>query len=440
MLATALHGAHIRPSALGHRWMASSPGQLRKLLRRAKLLGAELQDWSHERQMLWRAKLKDQFQVAKDLKKLPPGELVERCWDQMLLANRRFDDRFNAAFYRIMDALMARVKEVQRRGATEHCLAAWQQSRARLQLLKLLQGLGLEHTWRQVKDETSRASSRQISGKARSKADPWLDAGVITLIGMSVGSAMHGFYFYSLLFSTWSCLRSLRRFVVLCLDTEDANRLFRYAPTDLKKRKMELFNWLHFELNAMRQIRAGNLHYIGRVGEKDWDWVHDPKNDHGPETLFDLAMEAVANHPRVHEWVGAKVLPKAEPDKAVYRMHEGIAETFLGWTVKGELGEAEIQVKSIGSLVDFIYVFPQGRDHYGLVPPGFVIRPNGDTWSQDETELPNDMKRPFGKHGEGTIFEREGIFDWDYKVGAFRTGLERDQDHPREKAYRRWFG
>ena len=80
---------------------------------------------------------------------------------------------------------------------------------------------------------------------------------------------------------------------------------------------------LHFELNAMRQIRAGNLHYIGRRGEKDWDWVHDPKNDHGPETLFDLAMEAVANHPRVHEWVGTKVLPKAEPDKAVYRMHEG---------------------------------------------------------------------------------------------------------------------
>ena len=30
-----------------------------------------------------------------------PGELVERCWDQMLLANRRFDDRFNAAFYRL---------------------------------------------------------------------------------------------------------------------------------------------------------------------------------------------------------------------------------------------------------------------------------------------------------------------------------------------------
>lgn len=73
----------------------------------------------------------------------------------------------------------------------------------------------------------------------------------------------------------------------------------------------------------MRQIRAGNLHYIGRPGDKDWDWVHDPKNDHAPETLFDLAMQAVANHPRVQEWVGNKVLPKAEPDKAVYRMNEG---------------------------------------------------------------------------------------------------------------------
>ena len=36
-----------------------------------------------------------------------------------------------------------------------------------------------------------------------------------------------------------------------------------------------------------------------------------------------------------------------------------------------------------GSMVDCIYIFPQGRDHYGLVPPGFVIRPNGDTWSKD---------------------------------------------------------
>ena len=70
MLAT--HGA-LRP-ALGRRWMASAPpNRLRKLLRRGKLMAAELQDWTSERQMLWRAKLKEQFLVAKDLKKLPPG-------------------------------------------------------------------------------------------------------------------------------------------------------------------------------------------------------------------------------------------------------------------------------------------------------------------------------------------------------------------------------
>ena len=44
---------------------------------------------------------------------------------------------------------------------------------------------------------------------------------------------------------------------------------------------------------------------------------------------------------------------------------------------------AKTRLQMPGSMVDFIYIFPQGRDHYGLVPPGFVIRPNGDTWSKD---------------------------------------------------------
>jgi len=397
-------------------------------------MASEVQDWTKEKQLLLHTQLKIRIQQVQRWKKVAPGEAVERMWDEMLAANRRFDERFNAAFFRTLDALIARGKEMQRRGMSEGLAEVWQHSQVRLQLRKVSQMLGIH--WKS-QDSSSPSSAKK---HGRSKADPWLDAGVITLAGISVGSAMHGFHFYSFLFSIWGCLRSLRRFVVLCLDTEDARRLFQYAPADWKKRQVELFNWLHFELNAMRQIRAGNLHYIGRSGEKDWDWVHDPKNDHGPETLFDLTMEAVAKHQRVHEWVGETVLPKAEPEKVVYRMNEGIAETFLGWTVKGELGEAEVQVKSIGSMVDFIYIFPQGRDHYGLVPPGFVIRPNGDTWSKDETELPNDMKKPFGKHGDGTIFQREGIFDWDYKIGAFRTGLERDKDHPREKAYKRWFG
>lgn len=85
-----------------------------------------------------------------------------------------------------------------------------------------------------------------------------------------------------------------------------------------------------------------------------------------------------------------------------------------------------------GAIVDFIYIFPSGRDHYGLQPPGFVIRPNGDTWSQDADDLPNDAKQPFGKT-DRSIFEREGIFDWDYSVGAWRHGLE-------ERTRKRWFG
>ena len=52
-----------------------------------------------------------------------PGELVERCWDQMLLANRRFDDRFNAAFYRL-----ERVRshmEVSINGYTQSSIYRW---------------------------------------------------------------------------------------------------------------------------------------------------------------------------------------------------------------------------------------------------------------------------------------------------------------------------
>ena len=29
-----------------------------------------------------------------------------------------------------------------------------------------------------------------------------------------------------------------------------------------------------------------------------------------------------------------------------------------------------------------------GRDHYGLQPRGFVMRPNGDSWSQHTSEIP----------------------------------------------------
>ncbi|CAE7897762.1 unnamed protein product, partial [Symbiodinium sp. KB8] len=80
-----------------------------------------------------------------------------------------------------------------------------------------------------------------------------------------------------------------------------------------------------------------------------------------------------------------------------------------------ELGDAEVQVKATGSVVDFIYIFPQGRDHYGLQPEGFVIRPNGDSWSQNASDLPRFMKQPFGKHGGKLYLDRDGIFDFDYE-------------------------
>ena len=44
--------------------------------------------------------LKDRIQQVQRWKKVPPGEAVERMWDEMLAANRRFDERFNAAFFR----------------------------------------------------------------------------------------------------------------------------------------------------------------------------------------------------------------------------------------------------------------------------------------------------------------------------------------------------
>ena len=44
--------------------------------------------------------LKNRIQQVQRWKKVPPGEAVERMWDEMLAANRRFDERFNAAFFR----------------------------------------------------------------------------------------------------------------------------------------------------------------------------------------------------------------------------------------------------------------------------------------------------------------------------------------------------
>ena len=57
----------------------------------------------------------------------------------------------------------------------------------------------------------------------------------------------------------------------------------------------------------MRQIRAGNLQYIGRVGDKDWEQAHDADLDHSPETLLlgsPNKPTACGNAERQQDWLG----------------------------------------------------------------------------------------------------------------------------------------
>ncbi|CAE8736005.1 unnamed protein product [Polarella glacialis] len=251
-----------------------------------------------------------------------------------------------------------------------------------------------------------------------------MDTAAMTLIGAGVGSSLQGLQGPAFFLGLWGLLRAGRRFVVLCVDTEDTNRLFRFAPQRIKNQRGELFVLLANEVHAIRRMRAGDLKYLTKPRSEAWHRAMDESNDYTAETLFEDTMVSIAEHPRVHEWVGTSVRVKAAPDKVVSRIHEGIAEVFLGWEVEGSLGTAEVQVKATGSIVDVIYVFPQGRDHYGLRPGGFVIRPKGNTWSQDCGELPKDMKQPFGKQTGRILRNREGIFEYDYEVRAFRDARQ----------------
>ncbi|CAK9010529.1 unnamed protein product [Durusdinium trenchii] len=284
----------------------------RKLSRRAKLLGAELKDWSHEREQLLRIWTKKHLKTLQYLKTLPPDRLLELSRLKLVAANQQFDDRFNAAFFRTLDFVQEKVAEIQRKGVAPQRAEMWHHSSFRLKLLKLMDFLGLKALQRWTSTEGETVPELEVQSMAS----------MATALAFASG-----------------------QFFAVC------------APPQLKKRKSELFPWLHHELHVMRQIRAGNLQYIGRVGDKDWEQAHDADLDHSPETLFDLAMSALAAHPRVHEWLGTRVRPMAEPEHVLYRLHEGVTETFLAWQVKGELGEAEVQVKSTGSIVDFIYVF-----------------------------------------------------------------------------------
>lgn len=332
---------------------------------------------------------------------LSTNEAIRRCHAAWLHGIERFDEWFNAHFFRVLAAARQRLRDV-RDG--ESPAAAWAKS------------------------------------PSRGGQGPFdLTAGL--LVGAGAGAAMQG-YTFPLVLVVWGVVRGLCRFVVQRLDADDVQGLFRFVPGMPMQRKAELFErWKH-EVHTFRSLRSGDLKYA------DMSWIDrkggdsramDPDFDYTPEELFDDAMTSLASHPRVRELLGDNIRPQSEPDKVVYRKHEGIAEVYLGWPVEGDIGVAEVQVKASASIVDFIYVFPQTSSKYGLRAPAFVIRPNGN-WSMDCSELPRGQKQPFGAEGDSgrLLPNRKGIFEYDYTVRAFRHGYE---DHPRKKAQQasRWW-
>ncbi|CAK0844593.1 unnamed protein product [Prorocentrum cordatum] len=300
----------------------------------------------------------------------------ERTHERWRGANRRFDDWFNAGWFKLVADLRQHWKEVQERKA--------------------------------------------------GSPGPAADTTAMVLLGAGVGSALHGLTGAGTVLSAWGVCRACRRYVVQKVDDGDVEALFRWAPERIRRRRGELFGRMRAEVDSFRRLRMGDLRFI----HKEWAntdekrrAMDDPTLDHTPESLFETA--SVAGHPRVRDAIGPGVRVESEPDKVVYRIHEGIAEVYLGWHVLGSSGKAEVQVKATGSIVDFIYVFPLVTNRYGIKDPGFVIRPKG-TWSMDTKDLPRDAKQPFGAEGDSGRLKmnRQGIFEYDWEVRDFRHGKE----------------
>lgn len=263
----------------------------------------------------------------------------------------------------------------------------------------------------------SRSSSSSSSG-------PALDLPAAILMGVGIGGALQGYAIAGAVVAGSGAARTLCRFVVQRCDAGDAEGLLRWAPRAWRRQGVELFQRCQREIAAARRLRKYDPQDV------DFSWIDhgghkamDPRNDYTPEQLFQDAMASVAAHPRVCEALGAEVRPLAEPDKVVYRVHEGVTEVFLAWRVAGKEGEGEVQVKATASLLDFIYVFPEPRGRYEAKPEGFVIRPNGD-WSLDCSKAPRYMKQPFGAHNGRLFHNREGVFEFDYQVRDFKHGWE----------------
>lgn len=254
-----------------------------------------------------------------------------------------------------------------------------------------------------------------------------LDLPAAVLIGVGIGSVTQGFLLPGVVLTCCGAARSLGRYAVGRVDNCDVDALFRYAPEKFRKRRVELFNRLANEISAFRKYktfadfaRDHDLHNLDHHEQR----AMDPKHDYTPEKLYDDAMKVAIAHPRVVAELGSDIEAQAEPDKVVYRIHEGITEIFLGWRVAGSKNEAEVQVKSTACLLDFVYIFPESTGKYGMKPDGFCIRPADPEWSQNEKDWSKYQKKPFGAHNGKVYTNREGVFDYDYEVREFRHGWE----------------
>lgn len=296
-------------------------------------------------------------------------------------ANKEFDGWFNAACTRWQDQTIKRVQD-----------------------------------WKQRYEQAGDASTKS--------AGPALDTSSVTMIGVGAGCVGHEYLGVGLVLATIGTTRALGRYVVQKVDAGDVDGLFKWVPSSLNLRKQETFLRLRREIDSFRAIRRGEHMDLSWINHRGQAHAMNADLDYTPEDLFGDAMSAVAIHPRVLDTIGQDVRPVAEPDKVVYRIHEGVAEVALSWRIRGAAGAAEVQVKSTASLLDFIYVFPEARGRYAVKAPGFVIRPNSD-WSQEAKEMPKHMKQPFGGPHNGRLYvNREAIFEYDWEVRDFRTGRE----------------
>eukprot|EP00928_Gymnodinium_smaydae_P000539 TRINITY_DN10203_c1_g4_i2.p1 TRINITY_DN10203_c1_g4~~TRINITY_DN10203_c1_g4_i2.p1 ORF type:complete len:375 (+),score=73.34 TRINITY_DN10203_c1_g4_i2:65-1189(+) len=284
-----------------------------------------------------------------------------------------------------------------------------------------------------VQDMLSGSPRARSGGERRSGAGPPVDLGAALLMGAGIGGSLQGYPAVGLLVAGCGAIRAAGRFTAQRVEANDMEGLFRWAPSALRQRQQDIFRRLQSELKSARKLQS----YDSRMVDLSWiDYggkqALDPKDDYTPSKLFDETMQSLSKHPRVLEVCGAEVRVEQDPDKVVYRVVGGVPEVYLGWRIVGPRGAAEVQVKSSASLLDFIYVFPDGRGRYELKPDGFVIRPHGD-WSENCSELPKSMKQPFGKHNGRPIYQRDSVFEYDYEVRDFRHGYEGGRFRPWER-------